>query len=218
MYCVYCITREDGLKYIGKAKNIKNRISNHKKSKRFYGYKIEYEILFISENHELICDAEEFYINFFDTYNKGLNLTPDGSGNNYTENFTTFGLKFSNETKNKIKLNHYSKKNNYIPPMLGKTHNNETRKKFSENRKGKVSSKKFNEFEIEEILTIYKNKPYIDIANKKRKNGKYIDYDSAFCITYSKKYNMSIPNMKKIIKGKNLVWKNIFEKIINLKY
>lgn len=53
--------------------------------------------------------------------------------------------------------------------MLGKTYNIETRKKFSENGKGKVSSKKFNEFVIEEILTIYKNKPYIDIANKKKK-------------------------------------------------
>lgn len=218
MYCVYCITRDDGQKYIGKAKNIKNRILAHKKSKRFFDYNIEYEILFFSEDHDLICDAEEFYINYFDSFHNGLNLTKDGSGNNYTNKFTTKGFKFSQKSKNKMKLNHYSKKENYKPSMLGRKHSEETKRKFSKSRKGKVSSKKFDEKTIEEILNLYKSKPFIEIANKKRKNGKYINYDSAFCIIYAEKYNMSIPNMKKIIKGENIVWKNLYEKILDLKY
>jgi hypothetical protein len=216
MYCVYCITREDGKKYIGKAKNIKNRMSSHKKTKRFLDYNFSYEVLFYSEDHEMISCAEKFFISLYDTYNNGLNETPDGSGNNYTEKFTTHGFKFSDESKQKMRLNHYSKKENYIPPMLNKHHSQETKIMWSQKRKGKVHSKKFNEQCIENILNLYVSKPILNL-DFKRKNGKTIDYDSAFCIQYAEKFNMSIPNLKKIIKGNNIVWKSLFEKIVNMK-
>ena len=115
-----------------------------------------------------------------------------------------------------MKINHYSKKENYIHPMLNKKHSKETKEKWSKKRKGKVHSKKFDEKTIENILSLYISKPNLNI-NFKRKNGKIIDYDSAFCIKYSRIFNMSIPNLKKIIKGNNIVWKPLFEKILNTK-
>jgi hypothetical protein len=216
MYCVYCITREDGKKYIGKAKNLRNRMSVHKKTTRFLGFNFTYESLFYSEDHESIKYAEEFFITLYDTYKNGLNETPDGSGNNYTEKFTTYGFIFSDESKQKMRNNHYSRKENFIPPMLNRKHSQETRLNWSKKRKGKVHSKKFSEEDIENILKFYVSKPLLTI-NPNRKNGKIIDYDSAFCIEFANKFNMSIPNLKKIIKGNNIVWKPLFEKIVNLK-
>jgi group I intron endonuclease len=218
MYCIYCITRlSDKKKYIGKAKNIKQRICQHKKSKRFLGHEFIYEILYYSEDHDKIKDSEEIYIKIFDTYKNGLNLTPDGTGNNYTEKFTTLGFKFSDETKRKLSLNHHDVKAEKNP-MYNKTHSDETKAKWSKLRKGKVSSKKFDYETIEILLYLYKTKPVIDIANKIQPNGRIIDYDSAFCKVYAGKYNMTAANLKKIIKGKTIVWKPLYEKILNTKY
>lgn len=216
MYCVYCITRDDGKKYIGKAKNIKGRISIHKKTKRFKRSDIFYEILFISEDHSLVCDAEEFFVKYFYTFENGLNLTKDGSGNNYTEKFTTFGLKWSDETKRKIKFNHadLSKNKN---GMWGKKHSNDTLIKWSKLRKNKVWSKKFTEKNIEEILNIFKTTPNLKSVGTIQKNGKILTYNRAFCKEYCNDYNMSAANMKKIIEGKTLAWKQLFEKIMHSK-
>ena len=218
MYCIYCITREDNQKYIGKAKNIKRRMSQHKKTKRFLNKIFIYEVLFYSESHELIVDAEKTYITIFDTYNNGLNLTPDGSGNNYTNKFTTFGLKWSDETKRKISINHYSKKEGYIPSMLGKTHSEEQKQHWSKIRKGKVHSTKYNTDDIKKLLLLYKTEPFLENANKIQKNGKMLSYDKAFCNTYAEKFNMCAPNMYKIITGKTIAWNPLYEEILNSKY
>jgi len=217
LYSVYCITRNDGLRYIGKAKNIKTRINSHKKSERFKSHDITYEILFQSENHELIEDAEEFYINWFDTYNNGLNKTKNGTGNHNSPNFTTYGKKYSEKSKQKIKDNHWSKKG-YKPWNLGKTHSIESKQKMSNLRKGKFWSKKYNEQDVEQFLLLYKTKPNILIANTVQQNGRLLPYDRAFAKTYAKQFKLHEAIALKILKRKTLVWKPILEKILDSKF
>ena len=50
------------------------------------------------------------------------------------------GIKRTEQQKHNLKTNHASKHANYIPPMLGKQHSEETKKKLSEIKQGKQHS------------------------------------------------------------------------------
>lgn len=103
MAVVYKLTREDGLEYIGIAKNFKNRLIQHKNhSDLFKDLKIKkYEFLFEGTYQECY-DLEEHFIAKYDTFNNGLNKTKHGKGYSNTPKFTTLGKVFSEESKQKM--------------------------------------------------------------------------------------------------------------------
>lgn len=223
MYCVYKITREDGLIYIGKTKlnRLKYRIKDHIKTNKFINYNIEYDVLFYHEDHSLIEDAETFYISIFNSHFKGLNKTKDGKAkNNNSYKFSTYGIKMSNETKNKIRQKSKLNKNNLYALEWRKNLSLEDKKKFSEKlskiRKGRIFFKKYNEEQIINFLKLYKQKPYIDY-NIKSKNGKPMNYERIFCKTYSENFGIKWPQAYKILLGKTL-WNPLLEKILDIKF
>lgn len=98
---VYKITRSDGLSYIGITTEFKDRLAYHMKSDRFSIGVKSHEILF--EGPYEICDLlEEHFIELYDTFKNGLNITYNGKGKSKTSKFNTLWFKFSAESKKKM--------------------------------------------------------------------------------------------------------------------
>jgi predicted GIY-YIG superfamily endonuclease len=135
---VYKLTRTDGLQYIGISCQFDKRYHAHKKSKRFEQGILDVEILFEGTYAE--CEElESEYIKKYDTFNSGLNSTPHCKGcNPDVENspWMTLGKKHTNETKEKMKANHWSKTGKYDP--TGRKFSEESKQKMSDTRKGKL--------------------------------------------------------------------------------
>ncbi len=94
---------------------------------------ISSDILFEGTYEE--CDAlEEKFIQEYDTFRNGLNLTDKGKGKNDTDKFNTYGYIYSEESKKKMSE---SAKNRKDRPK-GYRHSDETKKKWSDLRKGRV--------------------------------------------------------------------------------
>src|SRR5208283_5009714 len=93
------------------------------------------EVLEEIEDISNLNEAEMKWIEHYDTMNNGYNSTTGGDN----------GFIFSEEIKEKIKNNHWSKKEDFIPPMLGKLHTEETKEKMSQARLGKHHSEESKE-------------------------------------------------------------------------
>jgi len=189
---------------------------DHSKSKRFNGFDFSYEIIFESENHDLVLEKEKEFIKIYDTYYNGLNESLDGSGNHNAPNFTTLGFTFSDKSKKKMSDSHRKRfKNGATSPMLGKTHSDEVKKEWSRKRKGRVWSKKFDEETVKSLLIEYKQTPVEDTEISK--NGRPLDHLRKFCNKNAKKYNMSSANIRKIILGQTIAWKHLYNEILGTK-
>jgi hypothetical protein len=212
MWVVYKIKRSDGLQYIGKTNTnrLKKRMYDHGRSERFKNYAFNYEILFETEDHDLVKLKEKYFIEIYDTYHSGLNRSIDGSGNHNAPNFTTLGIKFSEETKEKIR-----KKAIGNQRTKGLRHSEETKKRWSELRKGKVWSKKIDESIVRDLMVEFKNTPIQETTISK--NGKPLSHLRNFCNKNAEKYKMSSANIKKILSGKTLVWEQIYKEILDTK-
>lgn len=149
--CVYCATNKiNGKKYIGYTETqLNRRISSHyskakwkNKSKTYFHkalmkYKksdFEWNVLFVSENLNELKLKETYFIYRYKTNQKkyGYNLTTGGEE-----------LHFNDSVKRKI--SERAKERNLTGinnPFFGKTHTDETKKHFSEIRKGKESPRK----------------------------------------------------------------------------
>jgi len=116
-----------GMKYVGKSNgNNKNYITGGKIVNRIikkYGTgSIDKQIIIkqpMTDNQ--MNELEIFYINYFNTYNNGLNLTSGGEGKS--------GYTPTEETRKKLSF-----------ANKGKTNSEETRKKLSFSNKGKTKS------------------------------------------------------------------------------
>ena len=142
---VYKITNTLNNKaYVGQSQySLNERWSKHKsdakrsdKNTHFYKAIRKYgtdcwklEVLEEVENVKLLNEAEMKWIEYYDTFNrdKGYNSTKGGEN----------GFIFSEEIKEKRKNNHCSKKEDFIPPMLGKHHTEESKEKMRQARLGK---------------------------------------------------------------------------------
>lgn len=133
MAVVYKLDRSDGLSYIGITTNFKKRLTQHKNSKRFKELLIsDHSILFEGEYAE--CQSvERIYIEQFDTYNNGLNVTPTGQGRSETCKFNTLGFKYSDASRKKM-----SEKAKARIRKLGYRHSEELKAHWSKTRKGKI--------------------------------------------------------------------------------
>ena len=213
--CVYKITRNDDLEYIGITTNLNDRIYRHSKSKRFKEGIKTVEVLEDFSTYQEAELKEEFYIQKYNTYRYGLNITPDGKGKNKDTKFSTFGMKHSSETKKKIGLRTKNRPNG----MLGKKHSKSTKESWSKLRKGKVwGPVKFRESKVRDILNLYATSPSISGVGETQKNGKKLPYDSAFAKKYHKEFNCTKAWLTKLLRGKFITWNPLVNKILNTKY
>ena len=215
---IYCIENIiNNKKYIGKSVDINSRFDYHKsmlrknkhdndhlqKSWNKYG---ENNFLFniIEEcSKEQLVEKEIFYIKFFDTQNKGYNMTKGGDGtlgrilSDETKikiSNSNKGKIISDKTKKRMSENHYdcSGKNN---PWYGKKLPESIKKKMSENHYDCIGENNpkavFKEKEILDILELFytKNIEKTEIIKK-----------------YSEK--CSPQNINHILKGES--WKHIY--------
>lgn len=231
---VYKLIREDNQIYIGITVNFKARLSAHKKSKRFSELKIkEYEILYECDTYEEAEILEEEMIKKYNSFYNGLNESINGKGNHLSKKFNTLGFKFSEDSKQKMKDNHWSK-SGIESYWTGKNHSEETKEKISKSKSGIYYHKrKITIEQINEILNCYKNN-IINFKNEKdlllklvkksqynliennifnledliAKNGKPIT-KSVLCSNYfAIKFNVTPTAIREIIKNDGKIAKN----------
>lgn len=151
---VYKITRSDGQEYIGITVDLNKRVKEHTRSSRFASGISKVEVLFESIKYEDCQNLESAFIEKFDTFNNGLNLSPTGKGKGHRKgecnSFTTKGMTFSESAKEKMSKAHKSR-TNYAK---GWCHSAATRKRWSELRKGRVFNPKLSAQEVEKIKKI----------------------------------------------------------------
>jgi predicted GIY-YIG superfamily endonuclease len=205
-FYVYMITRNDGLSYIGITKDLATRLTVHTKSPRFNGLGIkETVILYESENYSDVEVMEEMKINEYDTWHNGLNITETGKGLNKHCKFNTLGYVYSEKSRQKMRDNHWSKTGSYSP--IGRRHSDETRRKFSSTRKGKVGNSKLMESQIKEIFSLFLSHQILEGVGTKMKNGKILTQDYAFARHYCSQFGMSGVGLLNILRGKTVRWK-----------
>jgi len=104
-YIVYILTRDDGKQYIGTTIDYryKNRMCQHRCSKRFDGHSFTHNVLVESKDVSEVLRREAELIHQYNTmFPAGLNLTWSGKGKHHNSSkFTTRGYKFSDESRKK---------------------------------------------------------------------------------------------------------------------
>lgn len=218
---VYMLTRSDDKKYVGITINMKKRLSDHKRSKRFsLGIK-SVEILAECDSYAEAEILETYYVERYDTFNSGLNASVNGKGNRRNAKFTTLGLSYSEESKEKMRKNHWSKTGKYTP--IGITHTEEQKKQWSETRKGKcyrtrtipydIAMSIKNSYDIDDLtfdndfISKFVSKHNIPLVGKispydlKCVNGKNLSKLKLYSEHYSAKYGYTIGNVRAICKG-----------------
>lgn len=216
---VYKITRNDGLEYIGITINPKRRFREHRYSKRFTIGIRDISILATVDSYEEAELLEEKYIDEFDTFTNGLNMTKTGQGKNENCQFNTLGLQHTDKTKQLMSAKAIGR----VPWNLGRKWDDATKEKFRKAHEGRPSStRKFSQDEVEEIRKQHQTREieFDDIfimKNLKKSiraefynlkehewvspNGSVLTYDVLFCKFMSQKYNVTYQAMKNIING-----------------
>jgi predicted GIY-YIG superfamily endonuclease len=218
---VYLITRNDNQQYVGITNQLNKRISAHKKTKRFEMGIKSVEILQECKTYEEAEKLEPLYIEKYDTFYNGLNESVNGKGNHLASNFTTKGYKFTEEQRQNMKDNHWSKKmkNTWTKPGL---HSEETRKKWSEKRKGVCwSSRKISRDKALELIEWYNDdsivfdddfvRQFVKVTHKdkvgkipleelKSPNGKNLNRITLYSEYYSKMYGVTSAAIRRLIK------------------
>lgn len=153
IYCFHCVST--GKKYIGKTINEKRRLLQHeynwkysyKGKSKFYSaikkYGIEnfiYGIIEECEKNEL-NKKEKYYINLYNTFENGLNMTYGGEsgGNKHSEETKK---KMSKSRKGKKQTDNWIYKRNESRKINGKKWSDESREKLRLSKLGKPSPKK----------------------------------------------------------------------------
>lgn len=200
---VYKITREDGLQYIGITKRLTTRINQHSKSKRFSKLKIShFSILKECDLYEEAEKLEEYYIKFYDTYKNGLNVTFNGKGKNKNCKFNTLGFVYSEKSREKMKLNHWSKTKSY--DQTGRKFSETSINKMSITRKGKCwRKKKISNEDMNQIIMAYANDSILlNQENFISDKGYKVQRKRAYANYFSRIYNVTHECILRILDGK----------------
>ena len=230
MYTIYLIEREDGLKYVGQTVDFNRRVNEHKKSPRFERYNIKsFEIIDYAENTLEAYKKEKYWIQYYDTFYNGLNMTKTGGYNHKEDSvkFSTLGVSYTKGTKwyndgnINIRVKEGKEPSGFVKGKITRNprdpYSEETKKKMSEARKGKVYSVKFTEDTIREILLLYKSRPKLEYV------GEYVDaaktlilsYERAFAKEYSRVFHMSANNLFGILRRRGgIAWSHLWKEII----
>lgn len=224
---VYKITRLDDKEYIGITTNLKKRLRQHEKSKRFLIGIKNVQILEECDDWKLAREYEEMYISKLNTYRNGLNETINGAGNHLSENFTTKGFKFSDETRKKMAKSFQKRVERDGPLNLHLFITKETYDKWSEKRKGKVwPPRKIDTDLALQIYNMYENDlisfnnsfvktivkksdiSKVGVTNLytlKSPNGKFLTKEKLYCKYFSMKYKVTESCIRRIINKKGLM-------------
>jgi predicted GIY-YIG superfamily endonuclease len=222
---VYKITRTDGLEYIGITINLNKRINEHLKTSRFDSGILKFEVLDQTEDYQHALKLEEEYITKFNTYENGLNLTPNGGKLGDDGKFNTFGMKFSEDTKDKMCRNHWSKTGSYN--QSGRKLAEQTKSKIRDKQIGRCHAKdqrKITEEQARDIVDAYNHdtlkftsdyvrrfvttsqKPIVETLNfseLKSQNGKFITREKLYAEYFAELFNVSTNTIRAILNGKN---------------
>lgn len=189
MYYIYVLKQNNKIKYVGQTINPNKRKCAHKNTKDEHIF----EIIFSTEDRELAKNKEIEFIAEYNTFYDGWNKSPGGEGFEDYSRKGIGGVRKGYEPWNKNKPGCFSE---------------ETISNFSKIRKGKIwKPTKLTELDVLSIRELYNKKPKIDGVGEKMKNGKYMSYEQAFSIKYSKIYNVTKENMRRIIERKT--WTNV---------
>lgn len=217
---IYLITRKDGQQYVGITYDMKKRMREHSYSERFKMGIESVSIIKECETYTEASELEEKYIEEYDTFRNGLNRSKNGKGNHLAPSFTTLGFKYSDESKKKMSENNWIKRGG-TNPMLGKEHKEETKKSWSDTRKGKCWGPRKIPLEdalmIKETykkdLLVFDDEFIIDMVKKtdrervgkdpieslKSPNGKHLNKKILYAYYYSKIYNVTRQNILRIL-------------------
>lgn len=192
---------------------MKQRMGDHKRSKRFRDDEFTIEILEKSTDREYINEREEYWIQKLDTYKNGLNESWSGKGYGHnSSNFTTQGYIFSEESRKKMSESAKKRCDSNKMREISKSQwdDPEIRKHHSEIRKGKRLRKpKISDEVVAEIRNHYENekikcekeiKEYNETAKKKGWPQK--TPSSHFARKYAEHYKCSNVTLKGIIEWK----------------
>lgn len=189
MYYIYVLKEDNQIKYVGQTINPLKRKCSHRNTKEPHVF----EIIFETNDKKIAKQKEIEYILKFNTYLNGWNKSPGGEGFDCYERKGIGGVKKGNIPWNKNKIGCF---------------NEETLNHFSKIRKGKVwKPPKLTESDIKNIREIYNKNIQISGVGMKMKNGKTMSYIQAFSIKYSKVYDTTKENIRRIIEKKT--WKNV---------
>ena len=189
MYHIYILKNLDGvIKYVGQTQNLSTRKRDHKRNKPPHIFEILEETCIPEDAKNL----EIKYIKEYDTYKSGWNKSLGGEGFEGYSRSGIGGVKKGN-----------------IPWNMGikNCFSSETIDKMKSTRKGRVFSRKINDQQIKEIRNLYESSPSLPDVGKTMKNGKKLSYLQAFCKQYSKKYNLTVQGIKRIVLGE--CWKDV---------
>lgn len=210
--------------------NFKQRLYAHRSSKRFRDYKISNVVILERlDVQDKAVEREKYWVNFYDTYNRGLNLTPTG-GADCGERFNTLGMSFirgkkwchdPNTGKHKSVTNESEIPKGWVAGrykngMKGKRHSKQTKEKFRLDRLGKVASRKYSEHNIREVFNKYKERPFIvGVGTKRGASGsKLLSYERGFANQFSSHFGMTSNHIFNLLTKPSIAWDYLWNEII----
>ena len=231
----YMLTDFNNLNYIGITIDFDRRLKQHEKTPRFKDGIKSHKILKEYTTYEEAQKEEPLLIESYDTYNNGLNKTIDGKGNHLCAAFTTLGYKYTEEQKQNMKDNHWSRNPSTDKSWLYQKHSNETKKKISKNRSGivglkhcklsldtrilieKIYSEDLIEFNNDFIKNHIKTSQVDKLDTLKfedlvSKNGKPLKKIVLYKFYFSQKYNISTKAIENICLGKYIKDEKAYER------
>lgn len=216
LHVVYLLTRKsDFQQYVGITieRRIKQRMGDHKRSKRFRNDDFNIEILEKNADRQHINEREEYWIQKLDTFNNGLNESYSGKGYGHnSSNFTTEGYIYSEESRKKMSESAKKRvdKEKMRQISLNQWKDPDLKKHHSDIRKGKrLRPPKISDEMVIQIRNHYENeklkceeeiKEYN--INAKKKGWPQKTSSSHFAKKYAKHYQCSNVTLKGIIEWK----------------
>lgn len=197
MYYLYYLKEEGKIQYVGLTKNINDRKRQHKKTKPIHEFCVIEEFEDVREASVI----EREHIEKHNTYVVGWNKSPGG------EYLQCSGY---------IRKNIGGVKKGTTPWNKGKKgykiHNEISLQKLSKNNTGENNPKaKLNESDVVNIISLYKQKPFMDNVGVVMQNGIKMSYDRSFSHVLSKTYSVTPENITRIIKKRS--WLSVWDKL-----
>jgi group I intron endonuclease len=160
---IYKITNPKGKVYIGQSIDLKQRFAHYKMinckgQKKLYSSLVKYgyenhiiEIITKGDyNRDILNELEKHYIQIYNSFRNGLNLSIGGNSLGSGENHPCYGEKLSNQHKDKISFGLLNSNRIYKP------HTEESKIRMSNAKKGKAISKET----IDKIKIALNNLPF----------------------------------------------------------
>jgi group I intron endonuclease len=199
----------NGKVYVGSAVNLKirkrdhlyvlnkNRHYNHKLQKAYNKYGIEnfeFSVIEYVENPKNLLKLEQWYMDSYDAVKNGYNVCPKAG--------SQYGLKRSQESKQKQRIAMKNKYANSCHPRFGQKHSDETKLKMSEAKRGVFNPNlisfsrpgelnpncKLSQKQIQEIK--FKFKPFIVTAEMLSKQY-CVSKHTIYSIVYNKHWKVN---------------------------